>query len=172
MASEPAPQCPPVEQPIVVQRCLPPVCCPEAGSSSSSSMFVFFFGTDVLVVLVVQERCCRPPRLVYDQCCPPPVEKRVIIEKTTCPPPPAPPPQCRRLVKEVIRRVPQVQPPMVCAQHRQQVVEPCPPAVRQELVPVFATRQVLVQPPSLFSPSPIRSFLLLSRESCNRRESE
>lgn len=122
------PECPRTPPPIIVREQMP---------SCQSEQ------TPIIVQRRLPPVCC-PQQVLHQKCCSVPVEKRVIIEKESCPPPP--PPQCRRLVKEVIRRVPQVQPSMICSQHQQQFVEQSPPQIRQELIPVFATRQRIVQP--------------------------
>lgn len=97
--------------------------------------------------LVIVQRCPPPPpkpqRIIYEKCLPPPPEQpcQVIIKQETCQAAP-----CRRLVREVIRQVPQqcapAQPALVCTQQKQQQIIQQPPQITQQLVPVYATRRV------------------------------
>ena len=105
--------------------------------------------------LVVVERCPPPPSkprtIIYQKYLPPPEPQRQVViqreacQPTACCPPPQPAP-CRRLVREIIRQVPQPcappQPAVVCTQEQQQTIIQQPPQVRQQLVPVYATRRV------------------------------
>ena len=64
---------------------------------------------------------------------PPPRPRQVIVQREQCAP-------SRRLVKEIVRHVPQ--PAVVCASEQQQQIIPPQSQCVQQLVPVFATRQV------------------------------
>ncbi len=113
--------------------------------------------------LVIVERCPPPPpkpqQIIYEKYLPPPPppQRQIIVQREACQPAPActctctcsaPPPQpvaCRRLVREVVRQVPQctpAQPAVVCTPQNQQKVTPAQSQVVQQLVPVFAQRQV------------------------------
>ena len=96
--------------------------------------------------LVFVEQCPPPPpkpqTIIYEKCLPPPPQPRqVIIKQETCQPAP-----CRRLVREVIRQIPQqctpAQPALVCTQQKQQQIIQNPPQITQQLTPVYATRRV------------------------------
>ncbi|CAF0895466.1 unnamed protein product [Adineta ricciae] len=98
--------------------------------------------------LVIEKRLpapCLPPQVIVEQCPPPPQPRQVIIKQETCQPAP-----CRRLVREIIRQVPQqcapAQPAVVCTQQKQHQIIQNPPQITQELTPVYATRRHIIQP--------------------------
>ncbi|CAF1231640.1 unnamed protein product [Adineta ricciae] len=126
---EPPPPCPPPCPPVVVEKRLPPPCLPPQ---------------------VIVQQCPPPPpkpqTIIYEKCLPPPAQpNQVIIKQETCQPAP-----CRRLVREVIRQVPQqcapAQPALVCTQQKQQQIIQKPPQITQQLTPVYATRRHIIQP--------------------------
>lgn len=119
----------------------------------SSKCFSFYLLRKLLVVV---ERCPPPPPkpqpIIYERYLPPPPQRRqVVIERETCQPtacvpPPPQPTACRRVVREIVRQVPQqcapAQPAVVCSKQNQQQVIPGQSQVVQQLVPVYSQRQV------------------------------
>ena len=103
--------------------------------------------------LVIVERCpappAKPPTVIYEKYLPQPLRPRqVIVQREQCVQPAAVAtcaPSCvptRRLVKEIIRHVPQPAPAVVCRTEQQQQISPGQSHAVEQLVPVFATRQV------------------------------
>jgi hypothetical protein len=93
----------------------------------------------------------KPPTIIYEKYLPAQQQARqVIVRREICQPNSYPAVQqqmpARRLVREVIRQVPQPsnngQPALVCVPQQQQQMSPAQAHSMQQLVPVFATRQV------------------------------
>ena len=105
----------------------------------------------------------KPPTIIYEKYLPAPQQSRqVIVRREICQPNGYPAVQqqmpTRRLVREVIRQVPQpsgtAQPALVCVPQQQQQMSPGQAHSMQQLVPVYATRQVSHERISLVFPVP------------------
>ncbi|CAF1583964.1 unnamed protein product [Rotaria magnacalcarata] len=123
------PQCPRTPPPIIVreqpQRCLP----------------------RQAIVQRCRAPASQPQTVVCNNSISSPIRQHNVCQPNVCRVMPQNAP-CRRLVREIIRQVPQqcVRPAQVCTtQLKQQIIQP-PPEVVQQVVPVFATRQHIVQP--------------------------
>ncbi|CAF1153945.1 unnamed protein product [Adineta steineri] len=149
------PPCPPTPPPIVVREQPPP--CQAPGNP----IFVEKrLPRTCLPPQVVVERCPAPPpkpqQIIYEKYLPqpPPQPRQVIVQRECCQPTCCAIPQqqapCRRLVKEIIRQVPQpcapAQPAVVCTRQQQQQIIPAQTQACQQVVPVYATRRHIVQP--------------------------
>jgi len=152
ISREQPPPCPQPGNPVVIEKHLPRVCLPR----QSNSRFIFR-NSILLFHLVIVEQCPPPPpkpqAIIYEKYLPPPPppQRQVIVQRNACQSTvctcacssttqQAP---CRRLVREVIRQVPQqCTPAVVCSQQNQQKITPRQSQVVQQFVPVFAQRQV------------------------------
>lgn len=104
--------------------------------------------------LVIVERCPapppKPPTVIYEKYLPQPVRQRqVIVQRERCVQPASVAATCapsclptRRLLREIVRHVPQPTPAVVCRSEQEQQISPAQSQTVEQLVPVFATRQV------------------------------
>lgn len=150
MYSEQPPPCPHPGEPLIIEKRLPPVCLPRQG------IWKYLFRINSLLgCLVIVERCPGPPpkpqAVIYEKYLPPPPRARqVIVQREACPSTVCGPQQgsCRRVVRQVAQQCTPcnpAQPAVVCTQQNQQTITPGQSQVVQQLVPVFAERQVNFQ---------------------------
>ncbi|UJR33974.1 hypothetical protein I4U23_021390 [Adineta vaga] len=133
---EKPPLCPPCGQPLIIEKRIPSVTLPRQ---------------------VIVERYpappAKPPTIIYEKYLPhvAPPPRQVIVRREVCRPAGYPIVRQqvpgRQLVREIVRQIPQqqciAQPTFVCVPQQQQQQQQ---QAVQQLVPVFATRQHVVQP--------------------------
>ncbi|CAF0763193.1 unnamed protein product [Adineta ricciae] len=148
------PRCPPTPPPIIVREKPPP--CPPCGQPLIIEKRI---PSVTLPRQVIVERYPapppRPPTIIYEKYLPsaPPGPRQVIVKREICQPGAYPVIRQqvpgRHLVRQIVRQIPQpapvAQPALVCVPQQQQQIINQPQAI-QQLVPVFATRQHVVQP--------------------------
>ncbi|CAF3536576.1 unnamed protein product [Rotaria socialis] len=123
------PQSPPTPPPIIVRE-QPRMCQPRQA-----------------VVQRCRAPASQPQTIVCNNCISSRVRQREVCQPNVCRAMPQKAP-CRRLVREIIRQVPQqcVRPAQVCTTQQKQQIIQAPPEVAQQVVPVFAVKQHIVQP--------------------------
>lgn len=117
---------------------------------NSYSIFANYYKINLVIVKECPPPPPKPQTIVYEKYLPPPSQCQTIVRCETCQPSactiPIKPVPRRRLIREIVRQVPQqcapVQPAVVCKPRPQQKITPAQSQIVQRMVPVFATRQV------------------------------
>ncbi|CAF1066312.1 unnamed protein product [Rotaria sordida] len=131
---EQPPPCPPCVEPLIIENCQPPPCQPR-------QVFV--------------EQCPppqpKPQRIIYEKCVPQPQPRQIIVKRDFCQPSlcsvTSQKVPCQRIVREIVRQpCTPAQPALLCTSQKRQQITPGQSQIVQQLVPVFATRQHVVQP--------------------------
>lgn len=117
--------------------------------------------------LVIVERCPPPPpkpqAIIYEKYLPPPppAQRKVIVQRDACSSTVCAPTSCRRIVRQVPQQCQPAQPAVVCTAQTQQKITPGQSQVVQQLVPVFAQRQVSFDSKSISTFFSFRLYILI-----------